>query len=1000
MRTARGIIMPRHIVACLTAVLLIGSLAGIGEPLRTSAAADDSPRVAEQVYQGELVAFPGPWGFLGKADIILVSDQELQTIAADPDAEVNLATTFTPRSESLRQICQRAQQAGHRTLIIAFDHFFRQYRPGQDVPRRLTPDMPEYVALIAKISQFAQQFGLGLELSLLSPLEIGPAYEKATGESGRWMHYRKGLRDPQTGEFSVQLWRQRRWTNNKGPIDVQDAGVRVFAFQEQVVHGTPYRVVPPQSIVEISDVAKVDVWEGSTTPVAQRIRVHGSGRTDVGPLNRVLVVQVYRTPEMDYFSAQALPYLKKLVDQYAEAGVKLNALYSDEMHIQQDWNYFQHHDHGEFAQRYVSDGLARVFAERYGAEYGDLAKYLLYFTRGQEDFADDLSAKEGVMHVFGASPEAIRQTALLRARYYHLLQDGVVDLFVAAKRHAEQRVGHRLEARAHATWAESPTIDRWNTGREPHAPNQYEYTSNFSWSCTVHQAAAACYDYFKWGDFLTGNGNDHAEGGWLDRNYFALALACSTGILNEVPNSYAAHWGMPNEVHQRRASLVSAYGASGHPFWTAVQDAQHRDVDVLMLYPLDLVAVDERFGSWMTQYGYANYITRAKLLERGTVRNGVVELAGRRFSTLVALFEPFPTAELLEMMRQLVEQGGRVVWSGPPPVLLFDGSQAGEAWSTIFGVDYSPQFDEGLLAPGRIVSFQGPLRKVAQQTILTDFLVDRIYPVTPRADTQVAATVKQHTVATCRLYPGGGTATFLGYRPRDDQSRSLGYESRNWFEILSELGAYPSTGRFEGVNDNTEYVSRTSDYLACRFPNGTITIARHFREVEEGWPGGFARKEDEDRAYLALHPLPDDALSLESLKVNGHEVTYGGQQAVAFRMNSAGDLIGFAGVNCREITVDGRKFEFAEKPIPVIAWGPVATIRQIPGGAVFQTIVLGQGSIRIPLADLPRNLEIVAEGATPGSRGHIVTSRVEDNTLVLDIGPNDSGRWLWGVPVK
>ena len=41
-----------------------------------------------------------------------------------------------------------------------------------------------------------------------------------------------------------------------------------------------------------------------------------------------------------------------------------------------------------------------------------------------------------------------------------------------------------------------------------------------------------------------------------------------------------------------------------------VQDMQHRDVDVLMLYPLDLVAVEERFGSWMTQYGYANYVTR------------------------------------------------------------------------------------------------------------------------------------------------------------------------------------------------------------------------------------------------------------------------------------------------------------------------------------------------------------------------------------------------------
>ena len=243
-----------------------------------------SPPHRKQVYQGELVSFPGPWSFsLGKSAIILVSDKELETIAADPDAKINLAVTFEPVEDSLRAICERAQQAGHRTLIVAYDHFFRQYRPGQDEPRKLTPDMPEYVALIAKVSDVRRNsMGSGLELSLLSPLEIGPAYEKATGESGTWMHYRKGLLDPQTGTYSVQLWRQRRWANNKGPIDIQDAGVRVFAFRERVMWGTPYRVVTPESIVEISDTAQVEVWEGSTTPIAQRIRVHGTGRTDLG----------------------------------------------------------------------------------------------------------------------------------------------------------------------------------------------------------------------------------------------------------------------------------------------------------------------------------------------------------------------------------------------------------------------------------------------------------------------------------------------------------------------------------------------------------------------------------------------------------------------------------------------------------------------------------------------------------------------------------------------
>jgi hypothetical protein len=126
-----------------------------------------------------------------------------------------------------------------------------------------------------------------------------------------------------------------------------------------------------------------------------------------------------------------------------------------------------------------------------------------------------------------------------------LLEKTVVDLFARAKEFAENLYGHELEARAHATWAQSPTIDFWRTGNAPHAPRQYEYTPDLLWSNTVQQAASACSDYFRWNAFLTGGGNDHAEGGWSDRNYYALSLACSTGILNRTPNAYAAAWGMP-----------------------------------------------------------------------------------------------------------------------------------------------------------------------------------------------------------------------------------------------------------------------------------------------------------------------------------------------------------------------------------------------------------------------------------------------------------------------
>jgi hypothetical protein len=973
-------------------VILAAGMLCLPAGARAQKETDINTNVPENLYRGELVAYPGPWSFqLGKSAIILVSDKELIALS-DPDKVLNLTLTFDKYEASLRQVCERAKAAGHRTLIIAFDHFFSQYRPGQAGPRKLTPDMDEYVQRIAAIGKFAQEYGLGLELSLLSPLEIGPAYEKQTGESGFWMHYRKGLRDPKTGAYSVQLWRQLQWVNNKGPVAVQDAGVRVFAFRETPIHGTPYRVVDPKAIVEITDTAKVERL--STPPKdahAVRIRVYGRGRTDAGGLNRVLVVQQYRVPEMDYFSEKALPYLTKLADKYADAGVKLNALYSDEMHIQQDWSYFGHHDHGEFAMRYASPGLARRFAELYGEEYRDFAKYMVYFCCGQEDFSNDLSAKEEVSHVFGASPEDIRRTALFRSRYYKLLQDGVVDLFAQAKRHAEQRMGYRLESRAHATWAESPTIDYWRTGQQPMFQSAYEYTSNFVWSDTVHQAASACHDYFKWGDFLTGNGTDHPEGGWLDRNYYALALASSLGIMNEVPYAYCAHWGMPNEISRRRQSLVNAYGAAGSPLYGMVQDMQHRDVEALMLYPLDLVAVEERFGSWMTQYGYADYVTQAKLLERGKVVNGAIEMAGRRFTTLCALFEPFPSKRLLDMMRQLTESGGRVLWSGPPPLLSAEGENILAEWQALFGVDYAPGQNEGRMAPGKQVEFEGALKGLPPQVILTDLLPDRIYPATPRAGTEMVARVKGQAVGTLRRLPGGGMAVFLGYRPRDDQSRSLGYESRGWFDPLNALGAYPG-------EDNTERLSRTTDYLCCRFPDGATAIAPHFRETEENWSGGFARDPKQDEAYLKSSPPPPEALTLRDFRVNGHTVTYDGQQAIAFRVDKEGHLIAFAGSACRKIMVDGKETVFADRDIPQLAWAPVPPERRVAGGALLQAMVYGTGAIRIPAAGLPENLQLYVEGPKPGSRGEAVPVRREDGALVFTVTEKQAGRWLYAAP--
>jgi hypothetical protein len=418
---------------------------------------------------------------------------------------------------------------------------------------------------------------------------------------------------------------------------------------------------------------------------------------------------------------------------------------------------------------------------------------------------------------------------------------------------------------------------------------------------------------------------------------------------------------------------------------------QHRDVSVLMLYPMDLVAVEERFGSWMTQYGYANSITSDKLLEKARVADGALEIAGRRYTTLAATFEPFPSQKLLQLMQEFTASGGRLVWSGPPPVLTAEGGDALAPWQHLFGVDYRPEAMEGMLAPGAQVGFSGRLARVQPQIILTDLLPDHIYPVTPRQGAEAVARVKTWIVGTHRTMPGGGSATFLGYRPRDDQSRSLGYETRNWFEVLDALGAYPG-------EDNTERISRTGPYLATRFPNGAIAVAPHLTLMEESWPGGFARNTEADRKAMQANPPPSDRLRLSGFRVNGRTVTYQGSGAMAFRVGAGGALEAFAGNHTREISIDGRRTVFAESPVEQIAWAPIPAERRVPNGAIAQILVRGTGRIRVPVAAAGTGVKAFAEGARPGSRGAAVAVEFEDGMLILTVTPQLSGRWIYVVP--
>ena len=868
--------------------------------------------------------------------IILTSDQQLRDLQ-DPDKKIDMSTGYTPVFRSLREVCENGKRRGDKTLTVAFDEFFRQYRPQAGTDRKLTPDMDEYVEMIGFIGDFAKKYGMGLELSLMSPLELGPAFKNYTeGESGRWISYEVGFRNPESGLFNLDIWQQLTWTNNKGKIHLELKGVKAYAFKQERVGTSPFVAVNPDDIIEIYGVQyeQGDVVEGGggggggiknspedmIFPV-RRLHVHGDAKNGIPEgFDRVLVLVEYETPEMDYFSPKAGKFLHDLMDKYKRRGIILNSFYSDEMHIQQDWIYFSHHENGQLNFRFLTPSMSKTYKERYGQALDE--KYMLYFVYGAPYYENTAGAVRNIQYVLGNKPVVIQRTFLLRDRYYKMLNSDVVDLFKDGKAYAEQLYGHEFRTGAHSSWAESPTIDLWDTEKLPYHAYQYEYTSNFVWSNTVHQATAACYDYFKWGEYLQPTGNDFAEVGWGDRDYYGAAMAVSIGVINRFPNAYAAAWGFPAEANAWKSTLNEAFGAQPRAQMSLLTENVHRDVDVLMVYPMNLVAVEERFGSWMTQYGYANYLTSEKLVELGDVTSeGQMKVCAKQYGTIAVMFEPLPSKGLLDLLDKFAKAGGKVIWFSAPPLIDGEGKDCSAQWSSLFGVNYTYDTYMGEMASGKIVDFSGKLEKVQPQVILTDFLVDRVYPVKPLGDTKVVATVDGQDVGTLHKV-GKGEAYFMGFRPRDDQSASLGYEARTLFEILFNCGSYPSSGKNGGVADNPVVVSRTTPFFATGFPNGTTALVKHYRTHRETWDGGFSRDKAKDDAALEKNPMPSDELDIRDLYVNGHKVSYQGKRNVAFNADSNGRLIAFNGREGSSIELDGVKYVLADKPVS-LAFGPV-----------------------------------------------------------------------------
>ena len=386
----------------------------------------------------------------------------------------------------------------------------------------------------------------------------------------------------------------------------------------------------------------------------------------------------------------------------------------------------------------------------------------------------------------------------------------------------------------------------------------------------------------------------------------------------------------------------------------------------------------------MTQYAYANYLTAEKLLEMGEITDdGYIKVGEKKYHTLVAVFEPLPAEGLLKMMSRFAEKGGNVIWCGPPPLLNGNGKNCTAEWQQLLGVNYA--FDQymGEIAAGRKITFLNRFAKIPEQTILTDFLVDRIYPVTPGQNCEILAESGGKIMGT-GVKTGKGMAYYFGFRPRDDQSASLGYETRTLFEILNVCGAYTGSEKFPQVNDNPTYVSRTTDYLATRFPNNSNVIVRHYRTHAENWDGGFSRSKEADEKALAVNPMPSDTMILSELKVNGHQLTYNGKLLLAFRTDPSNKLIAFEGHGCKEIVLDGTRYEFAQKPFQTISFAP----EKDQVGQYF-AILTGEGKVQLPIPLATGNkLKITT------SDNKKILFRIVNGQIELVVTPEISGKKL------
>ena len=231
-------------------------------------------------------------------------------------------------------------------------------------------------------------------------------------------------------------------------------------------------------------------------------------------------------------------------------------------------------------------------------------------------------------------------------------------------------------------------------------------------------------------------------------------------------------------------------------------------------------------------------------------------------------------------------------------------------------------------------------------------LPDRVYNI-KLGDGEAVANANGFVIGSTRKY-GLGRATYIGCRLRDDQSGESGDAPSTLFDVLKKLGAYGGAD----VLDNTETISRKTEYFATHFNNGAISICRHYKTMRELWPdGSFRRNEEKDADFLEKYELmlPLE-LELNEFEIEGHKVSYTGKNLLQYRLSPRGRLVAFRGEGTCGVTIDGKKYNITKEPATTI----FSTIEEerLPEGYKMGWILCSHASEVNICTKIPENAEI------------------------------------------